>query len=299
VTAVPTISVVIASKVGAPFLDQCLASLEVQAAEVGAEILVVTPDHASYADRIRTQFEWVSVLSVDEPRVPALRRHGVEAASGDIVAIIEEHCAARDDWLATAIEVLSDERVSAVGGPVLPSEFSTLPDWTVYFCEYNAALPPAPEGDVDNFGEANSAYRRTVLMDHLEVLDTGYWPMSLHPTLASTGHVLHSTGRLAVDHRGPFPFRYYLGQRYLFSRAYTGVRAQQKPLVWRLTYLLLAPLLPIAFLARMTLRVFSKRCRPGRFLVSLPLTVVALVVLVAGEWVGCLLGPGDALERVE
>ena len=56
---------------------------------------------------------------------------------------------------------------------------------------------------------------------------------------------------------------------------------------------------PALLLVRMTRTVFRKRCRVPHFIRALPLTVAALAVLVAGEWIGCLLGPGDALSEVE
>jgi hypothetical protein len=49
----------------------------------------------------------------------------------------------------------------------------------------------------------------------------------------------------------------------------------------------------------MASRVVQKRCRVGKFVATLPLMIPALVVFVAGEWVGYLLGPGDALSKVE
>ena len=104
---------------------------------------------------------------------------------------------------------------------------------------------------------------------------------------------------MVVQHRGPFPFGYYLGQRFLFSRAYTGVRAQNQSMLWRLTYLAAGPVMPLVLLARKARTVWAKRCRVKEFVFALPLTLVALVVFVAGEWIGCLLGPGDALSNVE
>jgi hypothetical protein len=104
---------------------------------------------------------------------------------------------------------------------------------------------------------------------------------------------------MVVHHRGPFDFGYYLHQRFLFSRAFAGVRAASQTTGRRLAYLLGAPLVPAVLLARIAGRVWQKRCRVRQFILSLPLMVPALVVLVAGEWIGCLLGPGDALSKVE
>ncbi len=77
------------------------------------------------------------------------------------------------------------------------------------------------------------------------------------------------------------------------------ISAQHQSPVRRLIYLMAAPLIPVLLLARMTRTVIRKRCRVAAFVRSLPLTVPAVTVLVAGEWVGCLLGPGNALKEVE
>lgn len=296
----PDVSVVVASKVGAPFIDQCLESLKEQAAAPGAEVIVVAAGTDAYAADLRARYPWLRVIhATDIHEVPALRRRGVERAAGRFVAIIEEHCSARGDWLRQALQAHAGGSFGAVGGPIVDYDYPRLRDWVVYFLEYNSALPPAPPGETSELNDANIVYRRDVLFDHLDLLDAGYWPMTLHPTLLAEGTRLLSVPEMVVHHRGPFNFGYYLHQRFLFSRAFAGVRARSQPTRRRLAYLLGAPLVPLMLLARMTLRVVRKRHRVGRFVMSLPLTVPALIVMVAGEWVGCLLGPGDALSRVE
>ena len=140
-----------------------------------------------------------------------------------------------------------------------------------------------------------SPIARDILVAHRNLLDDGYWPMTLHPTLIAKGIKLLSVPDMVVHHRGPFNFGYYLHQRFLFSRAFAGVRARNA--IGR----------PAARLSgrrrrssrraagRIARTVVRKRCRVGEFVATLPLTVPALIVLVAGEWVGCLLGPGNAL----
>jgi hypothetical protein len=104
---------------------------------------------------------------------------------------------------------------------------------------------------------------------------------------------------MVVRHCGPFPYGYYLRQRYLFSRAFAGVRAQNQGMAKRLAYVVAAPIMPLVLLARIATTVVRKRCRVGKFVAASPAIALALVVLVAGEWVGCVFGPGDALEKVE
>ena len=67
----------------------------------------------------------------------------------------------------------------------------------------------------------------------------------------------------------------------------------------RLAYLAAAPLVPFILLARMSRRIWNKHCHIDKFALSLPLLIPALTVYAAGEWVGYLAGPGDALSKVE
>jgi hypothetical protein len=117
--------------------------------------------------------------------------------------------------------------------------------------------------------------------------------------LLAEGVIFRSLPEMVVRHCGPFDFLYYLRQRYWFSRAFAGARAVRLPTSRRAAYLAAAPLVPGLLLARMALRVWRKRCRRAWFAASLPLIAVALTAYVAGEWVGYLAGPGDALLRVE
>ena len=99
------VSVVIAAIVGAKFLDDCLRSIEAQVKTTGAETIVVACGTAEFAGGIAERHEWVRVIHrAERESVPMLRSHGVEAAQGRIVAIIEEHCVAAPDWLERALE---------------------------------------------------------------------------------------------------------------------------------------------------------------------------------------------------
>lgn len=293
-------SVVVASLVGPPFIDNCLSSLERQARRLGAEVIVVACGSEAYAARIAGAFPWVRLIHRREREtVPELRRRGVLEAEGEIVAIIEEHCVAEPNWLEVALGGLSDGRYGAVGGPVLDNDYSRLRDWVVYFCEYNGYLPPFVAGETQVLNGANIAYRRELLLRHQHLLDRGYWEATLHPVLLAEGVKFGALPDMWVRHCGPFQFGYYLRQRYWFSRAFAGARAQAMPASRRAIYLAAAPAIPIVLMARMASRVFAKRCRVDRFLAASPLIAIALFAYVAGEWVGYLAGPGDALLKVE
>jgi glycosyltransferase involved in cell wall biosynthesis len=294
----PRVSVVIASIVGPPFIDDCLASVERQAKDCGAEVIVVACGTAAYARRIGDKFPWVRVVHRENREtIPDLRRHGVEQAGGDIIAIIEEHCLAAPDWLRQAIAAHGKGEFGVVGGPVVDHGYKRLRDWVVYFCEYNNYLPPWQSGEWHDLGSANSAYSRPVLMKYKDSLSGGYWEAALHPRLLADGVKFHAAPEMMVHHRGPFDFGYYLQQRYWFSRAFAGARNLSAS--HKIAYFLAAPLVPFLLLARMAKRVWQRRRHLLKFAQTLPLLIPALIVYVAGEVVGYVAGPGDALYKVE
>ena len=294
----PVVSVVIASIVGPPFIDDCLASVFAQKNAPAFEVIVVDCRGPDNVARLAQRFPEVRFIPLQQREtVPQLRRIGVEQAQGEIVAVIEEHCVAADNWLATLCAAFSLEYV-AVGGPI---EFrgGRLRDWVTYFIEYNSYLPPWPEGKAYKLADANVGYRREVLISNLEQLSAGYWEATLHYKLLSEGAKFRSVPGLIVYHRGPFDYGYYLRQRYLFSRAFAGARRGTLSPAKRAVYLLAAPAIPIVLLARTGARVFAKKCHVGKFLLCLPLIIPAMVIYVIGEWMGYAFGPGRALMEVE
>src|SRR5215831_3384244 len=98
------LSVIIASCVGAPFISRCLQSLEGECVAAGVECLVIDRAGADVADAIERDFPWVTVIRRPAGEsVPDLRRYGISVAKSEYVAIIEEHCVARGDWIATIL----------------------------------------------------------------------------------------------------------------------------------------------------------------------------------------------------
>jgi glycosyltransferase involved in cell wall biosynthesis len=295
----PSVSVVIASIVGPPFIDDCLASVFAQKNAPAFEVIVVDCRGPENVARLRQRFPEVRFIELDHREtVPQLRRIGVEHAKGGIVAIIEEHCLAAENWLATLSSAFSPGYV-AVGGPVDFRDDGRLRDWITYFIEYNSYLPPWADGDSYNVGSANAAYRKETLDANVSVLNDGYWEATLHPKLFAEGARFRGVPGMIVYHRGPFDYLYYVRQRYLFSRAFAGARRGTLPAGKRAVYLLAAPAIPFVLLARIGARVFAKKCHPDKFLLSLPLLVPAMTSYVFGEWMGYAFGPGNALMEVE
>lgn len=141
----------------------------------------------------------------------------------------------------------------------------------MYFSEYHHYLPPWPPGERYALNGANIAYRRAALLEHEDVLGSGYWETVLHPRLAASGGVFRSVPGMGVRHTGPFDYGYYLVQRYLLSRVWGGTQRARVSAGRRRLYLLAAPTFPVLLLARIALRAFKSRQRVGKFVAALPL----------------------------
>jgi glycosyltransferase involved in cell wall biosynthesis len=297
------ISVVVASAAGGDFLIRCLDSLEQQAQELGAQVIVV--DRCGPERRSELTERYPSILVAqhpdeDRPSVPQLRASGVDHCKAPIVAVIEEHCVAPPNWLQTILATFRADD-DAIGGPILDADFDRIRDWVVYFSEYHNDLPPWSAESRTWLNDANAAYRRQRLIENRASLGESYWAISLHPLLVAAGASMRAVPEMGLAHTGPFDYGYYLRQRYLLSRVWGGTQRYRVSVWIRLAHLIAVPIFPLFLLARIARRTFATgdaRLR-NRFLKSLPLLLPVVITFTWGEWLGYLLGPGRAAEEVE
>lgn len=295
-----SVSVIVASGAGGEFLFRCLASLDAQAAASGTAVIVVDRTGEATRERVRREFPRVTVIATPpgaRATIPQMRRIGAQAATTEVVAVLEEHCTAPPGWLHTVATSLRDGD-AAIGGPILDSAFASRRDWCVYFSEYHNYLPPWRDGDRYLLNGANIAYHRRSLLEFVDRLDHGYWEVVLHPELAKRG-AFRAVNAMGAHHTGPFAYGYYLRQRYLLSRVWGGTQRDLVPASKRLVHLLVGPVLPLFLFARVTSRVLESSRFIGPYLGALPLLVPAWGCYAFGEWLGYLAGPGKALEDVE
>jgi hypothetical protein len=248
---------------------------------------------------IEKEFPWTKVVRRSPGEsVPDLRRAGIAQTTAKYVAIIEEHCQAREDWIATVLKC-TEEPVGALGGVVEDANYNRLTDWAVYFTEYNSYMPPVEETAGTDICAANCVYDRELLLKHLPPEGSGYWEAGLNNKLLAAGASFRVEPELVVYHTGPFGLTYYLHQRYLFSRAFAGTRRESVSTAFRAGYLLLAPVLIPLLWFRTASRVFKKRQHIGKFISVTPHMVPITATYVFGEWIGFLFGRGNSLSKIE
>jgi glycosyltransferase involved in cell wall biosynthesis len=162
------LSVVVATKDRAPFLERAIESLERQAGAPPFELIVV--DNGSTdgtADVVRRASERLASVYIyePEPNRGAARNRGIARASGDVVVFIDDDVWLPDGFLAAHAAAHTDGASRAVSGPIV-----NVPAYDVqpkpgaanysraFFCTCNVSLPRAALLTAGGFDERFHLY---------------------------------------------------------------------------------------------------------------------------------------------
>ena len=152
--------------------DQLTAALRSTAEQVPAPkevILVVDHNPELFA---RAQVELSGVRVVENAGVRGLsggRNTGLDAATGEIAAFLDDDAEADPGWLAALLAPYEDERVVATGGKVLPNWETARPLWMpdefdwVVGCSYRGL--PETEAPIRNPIGCSMSLRRQAAVD--------------------------------------------------------------------------------------------------------------------------------------
>jgi O-antigen biosynthesis protein len=134
------------------------------------EIVLVIDNNPALASRARTQFTGVTIIKNQGPRgLSQARNLGIEHASGDIIAFIDDDAIADKNWLMHLTQRYSDKQVVGVGGYVRSAWLGKRPTWFpeefdwVVGCSYRGL--PSATCRVRNFIGCNMSFRRDVLVE--------------------------------------------------------------------------------------------------------------------------------------
>lgn len=295
----PLVSIIIPCVNGLPAVLECVESFVNQDEQARSEVLVLNCCGEETRQALAGRFPRVQVIPVEgRPSIPALRTIGIAHARGRILAMTEDHCIARPRWLAVLFRAWA-EGCRAVGGPVENGSPERLVDWGVYFCEYARFMGPMPRGPVPEIPGNNCAFDRAIFTHLTAELEGEYWESFWFAQLRAAGVVFHGDPDMVVDHKKSFGFRYFLTQRYHYSRSFAGMRLHGAAWWKRVGYACATSLLPVLLLARIAGAVLSKRRHVRKLAQCLPILLAFLLSWAVGEAVGALLGPGHSLRKVE
>jgi hypothetical protein len=292
------LSVVVPSVNGLGDLVGCLEALGRQRADLTLEVLVVDRLGEAVREEIRRRFPWVTVIAAPAgTTIPDLRALAFAQATGDSVAVIEDHVIVPPGWARQLLEA-QRRGEDVVGGAVENAATQRLVDWAAFLCEYSQLLPPLPDGPAEGITGNNTVYRRSLLERYREVTRAGRWENHLHDAMRRDGVTLYCRPSIRVGHKKHYTVWEYTSQRYLYSRSYAGGRVAGAPALKRLAYGLAAFALPPLVYLRVVSTVWRKGLHRTELLRSLPLLVLFASAWGAGEIVGYWAGAGNALSKV-
>ena len=131
------------------------------------EIVVVIDHYAPLLEQARAAFADLLVLENTEAHgLSGARNCGIQAATGDVIAFLDDDAVATTTWIADLQRAYDDPRVVGVGGAVTPSWESARPRWFpaefdwVVGCTYRGM--PETAAPVRNLIGANMSFRRSL-----------------------------------------------------------------------------------------------------------------------------------------
>ncbi len=175
--AQPSVSVVICAYTldRWALLDQAVTSVQRQRRRPD-EVIVCIDHNDELLARARERWEDAAVpvpvqvvANRYDGHLGSARNTGVEHASGDIVAFLDDDAAASEDWLAALLAPYEDPTVVAVGGAPLPRFGAGRPRWFpegfqwVFGCAYRGL--PTTRAPIAHLIGASMSVRRRALVE--------------------------------------------------------------------------------------------------------------------------------------
>ncbi|HSS43655.1 MAG TPA: glycosyltransferase [Solirubrobacterales bacterium] len=170
-TAAPPVSVVICAYT-LERIDRIAAAIESLAAQTVAphEIVLVIDHSPELEAECRRRWPQVNVLPNREQQgLSGARNTGLEEASGEVVAFLDDDAVAAPDWIERLGAAYAEERVLGAGGTVRPDWSEGRPPWFppefdwVVGCTHSGM--PRQREAVRNLVGANMSFRREALVE--------------------------------------------------------------------------------------------------------------------------------------
>ena len=296
-----TLSVIVVILAGREYLIRCLHALGRQAPVVPREIIVPYDDGLRDVQALHSEFPEVRFVRLPGLHTYAqLRSLGFREASGEIIALTEDHCSPEPNWCATIAE-LHGQTVAAVGGSVDKSGYDTALNWAIYLSDFGRYMNPVPDGPAGYLTDCNVSYKRAVLEPIRKLWSEEFHETTVNWELLGQGKKLLLSPRVVVRQQRSLTWSYALRERYSFGRLFASTRVAHVDQGRRLVYAGASFLLPAVLIGRVLKNVAAKRRELGAFARALPAILLVNLVWAAGEFVGYLTGsagPQAAREAV-
>lgn len=290
------LSVVVAAAHSLQGLEACLASLQGQVSN-GVEVIAVYNYGEDVGHSLKRTFPFVILIALPPATtVPELRARGIQASTGEIVALLEDNVTVSPAWCRAVTEAY-DVSHAIVGGPVERVGRHRAVDWAVYFYEYGKYMLPLAQGESETLAGNNVSYSRALLDDMQSEWRDGLFEAFLHEQLRAQGSTLYMAPQAVVYHTMRYGAGKVLKQCYHHGRHFAGRRTAAASLFARLGFAAGSVLLPLILPMRIAVRTLKKRRHIGALMRACPVLMLFMTSWACGEFVGYLFGEGESVKQ--
>jgi GT2 family glycosyltransferase len=307
-SASPRISVVVGLISGKTSdLQRCLRALQAGTRETVPDIVVPYDDPCAEVATLQAEFPEVRFIHAEgldtaAARAGASREHhdtlrtiGIRAASGEVIALTEDHAYVAETWCAEMIAALDRHPNAAAVGGAVECDSDRLLNWAVWFCDFGRYQNPLPEGRAGFVSDSNVAYRRAALERVAPAWAHDYHETAVHEAMMAAGYDICTTPRVVVwQARSGLSLGSALRERYVWARSFAGTRSR---LIGARRFILaaLTPVLPLVMTWRLAMTAMQRGRHTGRFVACLPMILMLQAVWAVGELVGYVTADPGAL----
>ena len=294
------LSVVVTIVDGGAALERCLNALARQRDPPALDVIIPWDDTVPGIPALASRFPSLRFVSLGRvqtkrPWRRAAGQHelfdrrraaGLAAATGEVVAILEDRGVPTPDWARTMVRLHEELPHAAIGGAIENARDGLL-QWAVYFCDFNRYQRPFVAGPRPYVSDINVGYKRRAIDGTVHLWHERYHETTVHWALRRAGETLYLTPELVVEqHRDGLRIGELLKERFAWGRLFAYTRALEMGSGRRAILTGLAPLLPALLLARHARLQLQKQVRLRRFARAAPVIFTLLVAWSLGEAVG-------------
>jgi len=300
----PELSAVVVTPRRFDQLRRTVRHLREQSAAHRMELVIVAPSKEAVDDHRVGELDGFGAVQVVPagpiPNVDKASAHGVDAARGPAVALVEDHAYAQPGWAEAMME--AHRRPDEVIGPVIMNgNPERMLSWVNLLIAYGPWADDSRRGPIDCLPSHNITYKRDALLSYGDRLPSRLGrDGGLLDDLARDGARFLLQSKAAIAHVNPSILKATADVRFNAGRLYAHLRASRGE--WgplrRLAYIVGGPLIPVVRLRRSWKEYFTegrhRELLPG----ILPGLVYGLLLDGLGQMVGYAAGPGDTVEKL-
>lgn len=293
----PTLSIVVTIVDGGTYLRDFLIAASSFENPPSLELIVPYDDSVSDTQALSAEFPAVRFLPMGVIKTvrgietqggqhelyDRRRAHGLAAAQGEIIAMLEDRGHPSPDWASTLVRLHRETDKNVIGGAIECKKPVSLLNWAFYVTDFGRYGLPFESGKVGWVSDVNVSYSREALEKTRHLWKDRFHEMLVHRYLESQGEELFLSNELIVYHRRPpISLPALLRERFDWGILFGYVRVMQLTKAQRIVFILASPLIPIVLWVRHGLIQFSKG-HGLRYLAALPFVLMLTTAWTLGE----------------